>query len=299
MTTYCLSLIGRPNRTDISEAVAAQLMELLPAPEKPLWLAEGEACDVYFEKSDEDGLRELQENIRLRLQDHPLDAAILPKENRRKSLLIADMDSTIIQQECIDEIADFAGLREHISGITERTMRGELVFEQALEERVHLLKGLPASTLQKVIDERIALMPGARTLVQTMRAHGAFTALVSGGFSFFTSRIAAMTGFQINQANILDIEEDTLTGEVKKPILGQAAKLEALNRLSDDNGIELSQTLAVGDGANDLAMIKAAGLGVAYHAKPKVAAEARVRIDHGDLTALLFLQGYRRAEFSD
>lgn len=299
MTAYCLSLIGRPGGNDVSETLAIRAMGLLDVPGTLRWLAESEAVEITFKARNDVDISEFNTALHGQFENLPVDIAILPEADRRKALLIADMDSTIIQQECIDEIADYAGLRAHISAITEKAMRGELVFEQALEERVKLLKGLPASTLQRVIDERIELMPGARTLVQTMRAHGATTALVSGGFTFFTNRVAKMVGFQSNQANILEIENDALTGEVKYPILGKDAKLQALHRLVDDLALKPAQSLAVGDGANDLAMLTAAGLGVAYRAKPKVAAEAQVRIDHGDLTALLYLQGYTRADFCD
>ena len=223
---------------------------------------------------------------------------VVPAAGRRKALLVADMDSTIIQQECIDEMADMLGLKPRIAAVTERAMRGELPFEAALRERLGLLAGLEVSALQRVFDERVTLMPGARTLVATMRANGAFTALVSGGFSFFTSRVAAAVGFDVNHANELEIVEGRLTGGVVGPILGREAKLEALLHYRDARVLAEAAMMAVGDGANDLAMIGAAGLGVAYRAKPVVAAEAGCGITHGDLTALLYLQGYRKAEFA-
>ncbi len=299
MTAFCLSLIGRPGGNELSEDIVADVMNRLTVPGPPRWLARGEAAEVPFEAGQDSDVSEQTAALRRHFEGRPMDVAILPAAGRRKALLIADMDSTIIRQECIDEIADFAGLRDHISAITEKAMRGDLVFEQALEERVKLLKGLPANTLQRVIDERIELMPGARTLARTMRANGARTALISGGFTYFTSRVARMAGFQTDEANILEIENELLTGEVRRPIVGRDAKLKALKRLAKEAGLDLRQTLAVGDGANDLAMLKAAGLGVAFRAKPKVAAAARVRIDHGDLTALLYLQGYTSAEFRD
>jgi phosphoserine phosphatase len=227
------------------------------------------------------------------------DANVVPAEGRRKRLLIADMDSTIIQQECIDEMADMLGLKPRIAAITERAMRGELPFEAALTERLALLAGLAEVDLQRVFDERITLMPGARTLIATMRAAGALTALVSGGFSFFTSRVAATVGFDVNRANTLEVVDGRLTGRVAGPILGREAKLAALEHYRGERGLAAAATLAVGDGANDLAMIKAAGLGVAYRAKPVVAEEAHAGITHGDLTALLYLQGYARSEFVD
>ncbi|MGI9387609.1 MAG: phosphoserine phosphatase SerB [Methyloligellaceae bacterium] len=297
MSAYCLCLIGRPNGHDISEDLVERAVNLLGASAKPRWLAEGEAVEIPFAAGPDHETGRRGTALQETFSDVPADVAVVPEANRRKALLIADMDSTIVQQECIDEIAEFAGLRTHISAITEKAMRGELVFEDALKERVKLLKDLPAQTLQRVFDERISLMPGARTLVQTMRAHGAATALVSGGFSFFTARVAEITGFQSNQANILEIEDEALTGEVREPILGKNAKLQALHHLTEDLGLDRSETLAVGDGANDLPMLKAAGLGVAYRAKPKVAAEAHVRIEHGDLTALLYLQGHAKTEF--
>lgn len=256
-----------------------------------------EAWECEFNVANPKDAVDALARIRAALAAEPLDVNIVPSAHRRKQLLIADMDSTIIQQECIDEIADFAGIKPRIAAITERAMRGELPFEAALRERVALLKGLDQGALRRVMEERVTLMPGARTLVATMRKHGAFCALVSGGFSYFTFRVAQLAGFDVNQANTLEIENGRLTGRVSDPILGREAKLEALNRFSAQRGLTPLQTLAVGDGANDLSMIKAAGLGVAYRAKPIVAAEADAAIQHGDLTALLYLQGYKRTEF--
>jgi phosphoserine phosphatase len=221
-----------------------------------------------------------------------VDVNCLAAANRRKRLLIADMDSTIIPVECIDEVADFAGVRERVAAITERAMRGELDFEAALRARVALIAGLPETELQAVYDQRVSLNPGARALVATMRAHGALTALVSGGFTFFTERVAAAAGFERQQANRLLAADGRLTGCVAEPVLGRAAKLEALMRLAAELGISPADALAVGDGANDLGMIEAAGLGVAFRAKPIVADRARASIRCGDLTALLYLQGY-------
>lgn len=221
-----------------------------------------------------------------------IDVNCLPAANRRKRLLIADMDSTIIPVECIDEVADFAGVRDRVQPITERAMRGEIGFEDALRARVALVEGMAEARLQAVFDERVSLNPGARALVRTMRAHGAHTALVSGGFSFFTERVAAAAGFDENRANRLIAESGRLTGRVAEPVLGRAAKVEALVELTARLGLAAADALAVGDGANDLGMIEAAGLGVAFHAKPIVAERARAGIRHGDLTALLYLQGY-------
>ncbi|MBL8553582.1 MAG: phosphoserine phosphatase SerB [Phenylobacterium sp.] len=227
----------------------------------------------------------------------PVDACVQAAAGRRKRLLIADMDSTIIDVECLDELADFAGLKAEISAITERAMRGELAFEGALRERVGMLKGLATTALQQAYDERVRLNPGARTMVRTMAASGARCALVSGGFTFFTSRVAAAAGFHLNRANTLIEADGALTGEVGDPILGKQAKLASLQELAAEIGAPLSATLAVGDGANDLAMIQAAGLGVAYRAKPIVAAQAHAKVDHADLTALLYFQGYAQTEF--
>jgi phosphoserine phosphatase len=227
----------------------------------------------------------------------PIDVAQVPLANRRKRLLIADMDSTMIEQECIDELADAVGIKAEVAAITARAMNGELDFAQALRTRVELLKGLPRARMEEVRRERISFAPGGRALVQTMKAYGAYTSLVSGGFTFFADFIGKRIGFDEAMANILDFDGDVLAGTVSDPILGRGAKLSRLQTLAAFHDIPLAATLAVGDGANDLDMIKAAGLGVALHAKPVVAAQAQVRIDHGDLTALLYLQGYADDEF--
>jgi phosphoserine phosphatase len=227
-----------------------------------------------------------------------VDACIQPAQGRRKRLLIADMDSTIIGCECLDELADFAGLKAEIAAITERAMRGEIAFEGALRERVGMLKGLGLDALQRCFDERVRLNPGARTLVRTMAAHGARCVLVSGGFSFFTSRVAALAGFHADRANRLIDDGRALTGAVAEPILGREAKRSALEEEAAAIGATAADALAIGDGANDLDMIVAAGLGVAYRAKPVVAAQADARIDHTSLETALFLQGYARAEFT-
>jgi phosphoserine phosphatase len=227
----------------------------------------------------------------------PIDIVVQPQALRRKKLLLADMDSTMIGQECIDELADYAGLKAHVAAITERAMRGEIEFEPALRERVALLRGLPSGVVDEVLKKRITLTPGGRELVATMRAHGAWTCLISGGFTLFSNAVADMIGFQENRANQLKVEDGKLTGEVAEPTVGRAAKLATLNELRESFDLDNIDTLVVGDGANDLGMIESAGLGVAYHAKPAVAAAAAARIDHGDLTALLYAQGYRREEF--
>jgi phosphoserine phosphatase len=240
----------------------------------------------------------LVEEVRATAGQYPIDWAFVPVENRRKRLLVADMDSTIIDVECLDELADFAGLKAEISEITERAMRGELVFEEALTERVGKLKGLATTALQQCFDERVHLNPGARTMVRTMAAHGARCVLVSGGFTFFTSRVAELAGFHANRANTLIDDGAALTGAVGMPILGRAAKLTALREEAAAHNLQPADALAIGDGANDLDMIKAAGLGVAYRAKPIVSGEAHAKIDHTSLETVLFFQGYRRSEFS-
>ncbi len=226
-----------------------------------------------------------------------IDVLVQPAASRRKKLFLADMDSTMIGQECIDELADYAGLKAYVAAITERAMRGEIAFEPALRERVALLKGIPLSVIDDVFEKRITVTPGGRTLVATMRANGALTCLVSGGFTLFANRVAAMIGFDETRSNTLELAGDTLAGTVIEPIFGRESKLATLRELRAAHGLKPEETLVAGDGANDLAMIAEAGLGVAYHAKPKVAEAAAARIDHGDLTALLYAQGYRRDEF--
>jgi len=252
------------------------------------------AIDLIVEA---DALAPIHLAVKEAVGDAPIDFCVQSANGRRKNLLIADMDSTIIGCECLDELADFAGVKAAVSAITERAMRGEIGFEGALRERVGMLKGLPLGALEQCYAERVRLNPGARTLVSTMAAHGARCALVSGGFGFFTSRVAVAAGFHTDRANRLIEVSGALTGEVGEPILGREAKLTALREDAAALGIDLSQSLAIGDGANDLAMINAAGLGVAYRAKPLVAAEADAKIDHGDLTALLYFQGYRAEDF--
>jgi len=225
------------------------------------------------------------------------DICVTPRQGRKKALLICDMDSTLIGQECIDELADFAGVKDKVSAITERAMRGEIGFEDALIERVSMLRGLPFSVLQECYEQRITLNAGARTLAQTMKANGAKTVIVSGGFTFFTGHISQAAGFDEDQANILIEKDHTLSGDVGRPILGREAKLEALKAHSEPFGGP-DNAIAIGDGANDLAMITAAGLGIAYYAKPAVAAAAHCAINHTDLTTALYFQGYREEEFS-
>lgn len=245
-----------------------------------------------------DAPAEMREDLIAVLDGAAVDVALVPAGGRRKRLLIADMDSTMIDQECLDELAGALGLKDKVAAITERAMRGEIAFEPALRARVALLEGLPAAeTIETTLREKITLTPGAKTLVATMRANGAYAALVSGGFTAFTEPVAKALGFDEHRANTLLVEDGRLTGRVAEPILGREAKLAALEGLMVSRGIARGEAFAVGDGANDLAMLQAAGLGVAYRAKPAVAEAVHVRIDHGDLTALLYLQGYADAEF--
>jgi phosphoserine phosphatase len=262
------------------------------AAEEIHWLAPERAFDIPFLGHAEAACIAAREAA----SGAKADINVVATEHRRKNLLIADMDSTIITVECLDELADMVGLKAEISAITERAMRGEIAFEPALRERVAHLKGLRLDALEQVLQERIRLTGGAKALVATMRANGAHTQLVSGGFTFFTRRVANMAGFEEQQANVLLDDGEYLIGKVEEPILGREAKLEALEKAVAERKLELAQTLAVGDGANDLAMIQKAGLGVAFHAKPVVAAAAGARVDHSDLTALLYLQGYRDEE---
>ncbi|MBS7538592.1 phosphoserine phosphatase SerB [Ancylobacter lacus] len=284
-------LICDPARPALDHAALDAARSALPAPGATRWLAEGIAAEIDCAAGADVSA------LRAALGGAAVDVAVLPAQGRRKRLFLADMDSTMIGQECIDELADFAGMKPRVAEITERAMRGEIAFEPALRERVALLRGLPLSVVDAVMAERIRLTPGGTALVRTLRASGAVTMLVSGGFTVFTSRVAAMIGFHDQRANRLDIEDGRFAGTVAEPILGREAKLATLEELRALHGLPHEATLAVGDGANDLAMIGAAGLGVAYHAKPQVAAAAQVRIDHGDLTALLYLQGFRRDDF--
>jgi phosphoserine phosphatase len=258
----------------------------------PHWLSPGTACEFAV------GDPSIVNVARKTLAGKRVDVNVVANERRRKRLLIADMDSTIIGCECIDEIADFAGIKPQIAAITERAMRGEIPFEAALRERVALLKGLPEETLLRVFAERVRLNDGARILVHTMNRADAKTALISGGFTFFTARVAKTAGFATHRANELCIEDGKLAGTVREPILGREAKLQSLVALAHESGIDIKDTLAIGDGANDLGMIAASGLGVAYRAKPVVAEAAHARLDHSDLSAVLYLQGYRETELA-
>ena len=296
--THVATLISNPARPALDDAAIAIAVGVLATAQDARVLDPGIAVDIPFTPGVADD-KAIAQRLRAALEGLPVDVVVQPLAGRRKTLFVADMDSTMIGQECIDELADYVGLKAHVAAITERAMRGEIAFEPALRERVALLMGLPVAVVDEVIRERITLTPGARALVATMRRDGGTTCLVSGGFTLFTSRVAAMIGFDENRGNTLILEDGKLAGRVEEPILGREAKLATLIELRERLGLAPSETLAAGDGANDLAMIEAAGLGVAYHAKPKVAEAAHARIDHGDLTALLYLQGYARTDFAD
>jgi phosphoserine phosphatase len=289
------TLICNPANPALDSTIVDGALAVLPSPGHAQWLFDEVAVDIPFEGSDD--IKAIEASLRRARGDLPIDIVVQPAAFRRKKLFLADMDSTMIGQECIDELADFAGLKAHVAGITERAMRGEIEFEPALRERVALLRDLPVSVVEEVLAQRITPTPGGRELVATLRAHGGWTCLISGGFTLFTNAVAAMIGFQENRANELLVADGKFIGEVREPILGRAAKLATLIELRESFDLDTIDTLVTGDGANDLGMIEAAGLGVAYHAKPKVAEAAAARIDHGDLTALLYVQGYRREEF--
>jgi phosphoserine phosphatase len=293
--THIATLIA-PTRGALDAAALERARVIMPDGANPVWLAEGLVADISFSADGGADQRETGSRLRAALAA-PADVVVQPAAGRRKHLFLADMDSTMIEQECIDELADFVGLKPRIAAITERAMRGEIAFEPALRERVGLLKGLPVSVVDDVLEKRITLTPGARTLVATMRAHGALTCLVSGSFTLFTDRIAKLIGFDESRANRLDVVGGRLAGTVTEPIFGRDAKRAALIELRMQRGLTREDTLVTGDGANDMDMIAEAGLGVAYHAKPAVAAAAPARIDHNDLTALLYVQGYRENEF--
>lgn len=286
-------LIAAPGSRAISETLASTLGDLTAS--KPEWLCREEALQSSVSAA---AFPAVAADLQQLVKDLPVDIALVPAGNRRKRLLIADMDSTMIGQECIDELGALAGVGERIKEITARAMKGELDFESALKARLALMKDLPETAIGEVLKERITFTPGGRTLIATMKAHGAYAALVSGGFSQFTSYVARELDFDEDRANELLIAGGRLTGGVREPILGKDAKVSALEDITTKLGIAPDDALAVGDGANDIPMLRRAGLGVALHAKPKVQEQVSVRVNHGDLTALLYLQGYRRAEFA-
>jgi phosphoserine phosphatase len=293
-----LVLACAPRSRALNEQVLRDCAKIVDRAAAPTWLAEGIAAEIALPGLEAIDHAVLLAQIRERLAGAPVDLAIVPARGRRKRLLLADMDSTMIEQECIDELAARVGLRAEVSAITERAMRGEIAFEPALRERVALLKGLPIAIVEEILS-RITLSAGARTLVRTMRQHGAHCCLVSGGFTVFTAPIAERLGFHEHRANRLGMRQGRLTGEVEEPILGRDAKRNSLIELRERLALPREAVIAVGDGANDLAMLAEAGWGTAYRAKPAVAAAAPFRIQHADLSALLYFQGYRRDEFRE
>ncbi len=289
---HVATLLTNPERPVLDRALVESLRNAWGGGEAR-WLDPGVAAEIDLATPPADLWKVWSD-----LQGLGIDLAVQQAAGRRKRFLIADMDSTMIREECIDELADEAGVGAHVAGITARAMNGELDFEAALRERVGLLQGLPASVIDHVLRDRINLMGGAEVLLATMKANGGHAALVSGGFTAFTSAIAARLGFDETRANTLDIADGLLTGKIIEPILGKAAKLAALEEITARLGLTPAEAIAVGDGANDLAMLGRAGTGVALHAKPSVQAECAIRVNHGDLTALLYLQGYSRDEFA-
>jgi phosphoserine phosphatase len=296
--SHVATLIASRDLPDLAR-LAARAVDALGGG-APHWLAPGTAVDIPFVPAAGRDDRVTAQGVRDVIGDFPVDVVVQLAAGRRKRLFLADMDSTMIGQECLDELADFVGQKARVAAITERAMRGEIAFEPALAERVALLAGLSARVVDEVIEKRITLTPGGRALVRTMTAYGAHTCLVSGGFTLFTAPISAAIGFAENRGNRLDVDAGgRFTGRVLPPILGREAKLATLVELRAAVGLSQSETLVVGDGANDLLMISAGGLGVAYHAKPVVAAAAGARIDHCDLTALIYAQGYTASEISE
>ncbi len=297
--SFVLTLIGNPADRSVDPPTATAARRALRAGGAtcgaPDWLAEGVACDLGFAGLEPGHAGSL---VRAALGEKPVDVAVLARAGRRKRLLLADMDSTIVTVETLDELAAEAGIADRIAPITARAMRGEIDFAEAVRRRVAMLAGLPMAALERSL-ARLRLSPGARPLVRTMRAHGAHTVLDSGGFGVYTGRVRRLAGFDADLANRLEWRDGALTGRVVEPIFDRDGKLAALRRLTEERRLAPAETLAVGDGANDLDMVRAAGLGVAWRAKPILAAGAPVRIDHGDLTALLYLQGYRASEFVD
>ncbi len=297
--THVATLIADPAQP-MRDEMWRRAARSLPASGAPVWLDPGFALDIPFTPPGESDNRAMAAALRAALGDARIDVVVQQAGGRRKRMLLADMDSTMIGQECVDELAGFIGQKARVAAITERAMRGEIEFAPALRERVALLAGLPAAAVDEVIAKRITLTPGGRTLVRTMRRHGAYTCLVSGGFTVFTARIASLIGFDENRGNRLLVGDDgRFLGQVEEPVLGRDAKLETLRELRRKLGLARHETLVAGDGANDLKMIGEAGLGVAFRAKPLVAEAAAARIDYGDLTALLYAQGYRRDEFAE
>ncbi len=295
MTSYALTLIGNARSAPLEPVHLERVYHRLATTGGIDWLAEKEACDLFIDSPL--SALDIAGQARDALRGTAIDAVCIPILGRRKKLLISDMDSTVINQECIDELGDAFGVGPRIREITAAVINGDISFSDALRERLGLMKGMERGLLESVYEERISLMPGARKFVQTMRRHGAFCILVSGGFSFFTRRIAERIGFHDQQGNNLAFKDGKLTGEVMEPILGRSAKLSTLTRLCAEKGLAPCDVLAVGDGANDIKMIEAAGLGVAFHGSDNLKKHASACVDHGDLTALLYIQGFRKSEF--
>ena len=295
MPSYVLTLIGNMASMPLESVHVERVYRRLATTGETDWLAEREACDLFIDSPL--SAVEVAEQARDALSGTAIDTVCTSIEGRRRKLLISDMDSTVIDQECIDELGDAIGVGSQIREITAAVVNGDISFSDALRKRLALMIGMDRRLLKSVYEERISLKAGARTLVQTMCHHGAFCILVSGGFTFFTRRIAERIGFHDHQGNQLAFEDEKLTGQVREPILGRSAKLNTLMRLCAEKGLEPSDVLAVGDGANDIKMIEAAGLGVAFHGSDSLKKRANARIDHGDLTALLYIQGFRKSEF--
>ena len=291
--SHILTLISDAAKGLVDDNLMSDIASFLALPPEWQVLAPSHAAQIKLPTLSQVA----QEKLRVRYADTAIDL-IITTNNDKKQLLVADMESTIIEQECLDELADKVGIRDKIADITERAMRGELAFEPALRERVKLLQNLPITTLEDIYNESVTLMPGAQTLIATLKQNGTYCALVSGGFTFYAQRIAELLGFDFYQSNNLGIQDERLDGTVIDPILGRSAKAEILEKISSTRGLALSQSIAVGDGSNDLAMIDIAGFGVAFRAKPAVAAAANICVNHGDLTALLYIQGYRKADFA-
>lgn len=289
---YIVTLLSNPKNPTLTPATVDALRNAWGGGDAQ-WLAPDEAAEFAVEIVPEN-----RWDVWSDMQALGVDMVVQPAEGRKKKMLLADMDSTMIEQECIDELADEAGVGERVKDITARAMNGELDFEGALKERVGLLKGLDEAVIARVLATRITFMPGGRALLSTMKANGAYAALVSGGFTAFTQNVAGELGFDENRANTLLVENGVLTGEVGMPILGREAKVQALKEISARLGLTHGDVMAVGDGANDLGMLGLAGAGVALHAKPTIAAECDIRINHGDLSALLYIQGYAKDEFA-
>jgi len=292
-----LIAIASPQKLNLSPAHMTTAMTAANISGELNWLSDSEACEVAFSAPEQFDATTTELAVRAALSDLAIDIAFVPALNRKKKLLVADMDSTIIEQECIDELADVAGIGHKVADITARAMTGELDFQDALRARLALLKDLPETAIIEVISKRLTFTPGARTLVQTMKANGAITALLSGGFTHFSSYVSKICGFDEHQANILEIKDGKLTGSAVEPIMDKNQKKRSLAQLTVMNGMTFADTMAVGDGANDLPMLLRSSMGVALHGKPTVRNGAKYRIDYGDLTALLFMQGYKRDEF--